>query len=169
VLEFKRRVLADRGEVATARRHEIAVDLREDWAEALRAAGFDPSLPSAWIAEGLLMYLPATAQAQLFSGIDSLASPGSRLAVEEMLPMPAEILALKRAEEQTTDEQNQWFTLIYNEQHAPAAAYFADRGWSTEATVLTGYLDRLGSPVPAEGTEARSMFDSESLVSAIKS
>ena len=42
----------------TARRQTVAIDLREDWSAALKAAGFDPSRPTAWIAEGLLMYLP---------------------------------------------------------------------------------------------------------------
>ena len=60
VLEFKRAALA--GVRPTAERREIAVDLRDDWPRALLEHGFDPSSPSAWIAEGLLIYLPATAQ-----------------------------------------------------------------------------------------------------------
>ena len=83
VLEFKHEVLAARGDAPTAERREIAVDLRDDWPQALRDSGFDPSKPSAWLAEGLLVYLPATAQHQLFAGIDSLAAPGSHVAVED--------------------------------------------------------------------------------------
>lgn len=169
VLEFKRAVLTERGEVPTARRHEIAIDLREDWQRALRAKGFDPSAPSAWLAEGLLMYLPAAAQEQLFSGIDSLACPGSRVAVEESLPMPAEVLELKRDEERARDEKNRYFSLIYNELHAPAGEYFADRDWATEVTVMAEYLESLGAPVPADAVEARAMLNSSRLVSGIKS
>jgi methyltransferase (TIGR00027 family) len=62
VLEFKRGVLARRGDEPTAIRREIAVDLRDDWPQALRRSGFDPSMPSAWLVEGLLVYLPAAAQ-----------------------------------------------------------------------------------------------------------
>ena len=62
VLEFKRDVLTRSGESPTAERREIAVDLRDDWPAALRGSGFDPSRPSAWIVEGLLVYLPAAAQ-----------------------------------------------------------------------------------------------------------
>jgi len=62
VLDFKREVLAAHGDAPTAPRKEVAVDLRNDWPQALRDNGFDPSKPSAWIAEGLLIYLPATAQ-----------------------------------------------------------------------------------------------------------
>jgi methyltransferase (TIGR00027 family) len=168
VLAFKRDVLTERGESTSAARHEIAVDLREDWPSAVRAAGFDPALPSAWLAEGLLMYLPATAQEQLFSGIDSLAAPTSRVAVEEQLPMPAELLELKRQEERAADGRNTFFTLIYNERHAPADEYFAGRGWATEATVMIEYLERLGVVVPDDAIEARSMLQSSRLVSGTK-
>ena len=46
------------------------------------AAGFDPKAPTAWLAEGLLMYLPADAQDRLFSQITELSAPGSRIAAE---------------------------------------------------------------------------------------
>ena len=48
----------------------MPVDLRQDWPKALRDAGFDPSEPTAWAAEGLLPYLPADAQDLLFERID---------------------------------------------------------------------------------------------------
>ncbi len=83
VLGFKSYVLSQRGIRPTAERREVAVDLREDWPRALRDAGFDPTRPSAWIAEGLLIYLPAVAQEQLFAGIDGLAASGSHVAVED--------------------------------------------------------------------------------------
>ena len=74
VLDFKRQALA--GAQPRAERREVRVDLREDWPAALVDAGFDPAQPSAWIAEGLLIYLPAAAQEQLFDGVDHLAAPG---------------------------------------------------------------------------------------------
>jgi methyltransferase (TIGR00027 family) len=89
VLEFKRDVLAGSGDAPTAERREIAVDLRDEWPYALLDKGFDPSTPSAWLAEGLLIYLPAAAQHHLFAGIDALSAPGSHVAVEEAVPMDA--------------------------------------------------------------------------------
>jgi len=74
VLDFKREVLAEQGAKPNAQRREVAIDLREDWPQALRDSGFDATKPSAWIAEGLLIYLPAAAEEQLFSGIDALAA-----------------------------------------------------------------------------------------------
>jgi methyltransferase (TIGR00027 family) len=82
VLEYKAATLAAHGVQPSTRRHEVPIDLRHDWPSALRAAGFDPALPTAWLAEGLLMYLPAAAQDRLFEQITALSAAGSRIAVE---------------------------------------------------------------------------------------
>lgn len=82
VLEYKAATLAEAGVEPVATRREVPIDLRQDWPAALRAAGFDPGLPTAWLAEGLLMYLPADAQDRLFEQITELSAPGSRIAAE---------------------------------------------------------------------------------------
>ena len=127
VLEFKREVLAG---MAT-RRWPSAARSRSTCATTgcrhCADQGFDPSKPSAWIAEGLLIYLPADAQQQLFSGIDALASPGSWLAVEEASPMPRQLFEARRDEERAAGHDETFFTLVYNEQVAPADAIFGTR------------------------------------------
>ena len=82
VIEFKSRTLAELGAQPTAHRRAVAIDLRDDWPAALRAAGFDPAQPSAWSAEGLLGYLPPDAQDRLLDTITELSAPGSRIATE---------------------------------------------------------------------------------------
>jgi methyltransferase (TIGR00027 family) len=136
VLEFKREVLARHGDAPTAERREVAIDLRNDWPQALRDNGFDTSKPSAWIAEGLLIYLPAAAQRQLFAGIDSLAAPGSQLALEESAPLAADAFEAKREAELAGGNDRTFFRLVYNEQHAPARDWFGSRGWLAVATPL---------------------------------
>lgn len=84
VVEFKTATLADLGAAPTAERRTVSVDLRGDWPEALRANGFDPARPAAWIAEGLLMYLPPDAQDRLLDSIAALSAPGSRLATDDI-------------------------------------------------------------------------------------
>src|SRR5438105_8891078 len=66
VLEFKSTAMTDLGAEPTAERRAVAIDLRDDWPAALRASGFDATQPTAWSAEGLLMYLPPDAQDRLF-------------------------------------------------------------------------------------------------------
>src|SRR5271167_1801491 len=82
VIEFKTSTLSKLGAEPTAERRTVAVDLRDDWATALQAAGFDPQAPAAWSAEGLLVYLPDEAQDALFDSITALSAPRSRLACE---------------------------------------------------------------------------------------
>lgn len=167
VLEFKRQALE--GREPNAQRREVAVDLRDDWPTALQANGFRADQPSAWIAEGLLIYLPGAAQHQLFTGIDALACPGSRVAVEEGRPMDNAAFKAKVAEaKMAEDAQGQWWQMVYNEQCAPAAQWFSERGWTAEATVLTDYLESVGRPVLGGGAEVTRMLDSITLVSAVK-
>ncbi|MCV6969726.1 class I SAM-dependent methyltransferase [Mycobacterium bohemicum] len=82
VVEFKTTAMANLGAEPTADRRTVSVDLRDDWPEALRRAGFDTTQPTAWSAEGLLMYLPPEAQDRLFDKITDLSAPGSKLATE---------------------------------------------------------------------------------------
>lgn len=167
VLEFKREVLARNDAQPKADRREIAIDLRDDWQGALVADGFDPTQPSAWIAEGLLIYLPANAQEQLFLGIDALSAPGSWVSVEEGAPMPAEVFAAKCAGIDGAEMAGRFFNLIYNEQIAPADRWFGERGWRATVTPLINYLRDVGRPVPTN-PDAATMIASTTLVTAVK-
>jgi len=81
VLEFKARVLGERGATPKARRTEVGADLRTDWSWRLEAAGFDTETPSAWSVEGVLPYLTDEAQNALFTRISGLSAPGARIAI----------------------------------------------------------------------------------------
>ncbi len=168
VLEFKRDVLSGSGEAPTAQRREIAVDLRENWSSPLLDSGFDPSKPSAWVVEGLLVYLPAAAQAELFTGIHDLTPTGSRVAVDDGKPFSDELYRAAREQERADGNEAQFFSLIYNEQHAPAIDWFTDHGWQGTAVTLPDYIRRIARPTPDPESDAGPMFASISLVSAIK-
>ncbi|MGE2691148.1 SAM-dependent methyltransferase [Mycolicibacterium pulveris] len=166
VLDFKREVLT--GHTPTADRREVAVDLRDAWPQALRDSGFDTAAPSAWIAEGLLIYLPADAQHQLFNGIDALAASGSHVAVEEAPPMDADAFEAKQEEERAAGAEGTFFTLVYNEQHEPAPSWFGARGWRADPTPLPDLLRQNGRRVPPPDSEAGLMTSTITLVSAVK-
>lgn len=168
VLEFKRGVLDKRGETPTAERVEVPVDLRDDWPQALRDKGFDPDQPTAFLVEGLLVYLPATAQLELFAGIDALAAPGSQVGVEDNEPMPDEAFQEVRAAEREAGGDMIYFQLIYNERVARADEWFGERGWAAVATPLGELLRRLGRPLPDAGSESESMIKSNTLISGVK-
>ncbi|MEV0751503.1 class I SAM-dependent methyltransferase [Streptosporangium sp. NPDC050280] len=85
VLAFKHHVLDDLAAVPATTRHPIAADLREDWARPLLKTGFDPAVPTAWLAEGLLLYLPSAAERRLIDTVDRLSAGGSTLGFEVKL------------------------------------------------------------------------------------
>ncbi|GLZ30672.1 putative S-adenosyl-L-methionine-dependent methyltransferase [Lentzea sp. NBRC 105346] len=79
MMDFKQKVLDQ--ERATCDRRAVSIDLRTDWPDALTEAGFDPERPTAWLAEGLLPFLPPAAEENLFDRIHELSAAGSTVAV----------------------------------------------------------------------------------------
>jgi methyltransferase (TIGR00027 family) len=82
VLAFKDEVLAAQDAVPSCERVVVPADLRDDWAGALRAAGFDPGVPAAWLAEGLLVYLSREDAEAMLTTVGELSAPGSQVAFE---------------------------------------------------------------------------------------
>jgi methyltransferase (TIGR00027 family) len=81
VLAFKQRVLA--GHTPTCERVAVPVDLSGEWREPLRQAGFDPSVPTAWLIEGLLIYLTRDQAVALLGTVNDLSAPGSQVSFEQ--------------------------------------------------------------------------------------
>jgi len=150
VLDYKAATLAEHGATPTAARHEVPIDLRQDWPTALKAAGFDPARPAAWLAEGLLMYLPADAQDRLFRQITELSAPGSRLSVE----------AVHHQDEQRRERMRERWQkmsddlgierdvdiadLTYNDEaRADAAEWLGAHGWDASGVASTEEMRRL--------------------------
>lgn len=143
VIEFKTRTLAALGAAPTADRRVVAVDLRDDWPAALRAAGFDPAQPTAWSAEGLLGYLPPEAQDRLLDTITALSAPGSRLATESAPnPEPGEEEQMRERMQTITDRWRahgfdlDMAGLVYLGDRNEAVPYLSDRGWSLHSSSI---------------------------------
>jgi methyltransferase (TIGR00027 family) len=139
VIEFKTSTLRDLGAEPSAERRTVAVDLRDDWAAALQAAGFDPQAPSAWSAEGLLVYLPEEAQDALFDNITRLSAPGSRLAFE-LVPDTA-IFADERWRSHHDRMRELGFDidfndLVYHGTRSHVIDHLARDGWQTRSRTV---------------------------------
>jgi methyltransferase (TIGR00027 family) len=63
-------------------RVEVPTDLAGDWRNDLLDAGFDRDQPTAWLAEGLLVYFDAEQADRLLRVTGDLSAPGSRIALE---------------------------------------------------------------------------------------
>jgi len=132
VIAAKTAAMAKIGAEPTARLCTVAVDLRDDWPKALHDNAFDPSKPTAWIAEGLLMYLPPEAQDRLFDNITALSAPGSRLATEYHPDAGAGIL--DRASQMSEHWSAQGLDLnmadlFYTGERASVVDYLTRHGW----------------------------------------
>jgi len=153
VIDFKTGVLDGIGAQPTAQRHTVGIDLREDWPTALRAAGFDPALPTAWVAEGLLVYLPSDAQDRLFDTITSLSAPGSTVATEYVPRImdfdPEQATALtSNAREQGLDLD--MGSLVYAGPRSHVMEYLRGIGWTVTGTPGDELFQRHDLPVPPE-------------------
>jgi methyltransferase (TIGR00027 family) len=161
VIEFKTRTLAELGAAPTADRRVVAVDLRGDWPTALRTAGFDPSQPAAWSAEGLLGYLPPEAQDRLLDTITELSARGSRLATESAPnPEPGDEEKMKERM-QTISER--WRAhgfdldmagLVYFGDRNEAVPYLSDHGWVLTSASIRELFDANGL-APLEDDDTR--------------
>ncbi|TLS44661.1 SAM-dependent methyltransferase [Streptomyces montanus] len=61
----------------------IEVDLVvDDWETELVAAGYDPGLPSTWLLEGLLYYIPERDVHRMLDRVAAHCAPGSRIAAD---------------------------------------------------------------------------------------
>ncbi|AGB21471.1 methyltransferase, putative, TIGR00027 family [Mycobacterium sp. JS623] len=131
VLEFKTRVLQDLGAEPAANHRAVPVDLRDDWPAALQDGGFDPDIPTAWIAEGLLIYLPPEAQDRLFDNITALSAPGSRLATEHMdiQGSPDEWTERLSERSRRMGSNLDLTELFYTAERNAADKYLTSKGW----------------------------------------
>ena len=162
VLDYKTSTLDAHGALPKARRVPVAVDLRGDWPAALLAAGFDPAQPTAWLAEGLLPYLPGDAQDRLFDLVTAHSAAGSRIAVEAFNLHPSQYSSEKRAlrRERTAQLRERLGldldvdTLMYiDDERADAAEWLADHGWRVDAVPSAEEMKRLGRPATEDLTE----------------
>ncbi|HEX3488055.1 MAG TPA: SAM-dependent methyltransferase [Streptosporangiaceae bacterium] len=143
VLDFKEAVLAGVGARPRCQRQTIPVDLRGDWPAALTGAGFDPAQPTAWLVEGLLIYLSSDQAARLLTEVGTLSAPDSRLALERGHAVSSLI-----SETQTTPRGARLAALWQGGLGEDNAAWLEARGWRAVrhgmAEVAAGY----GRPAP---------------------
>ena len=167
VLQYKSAKLDAAGVSPVAECREVAVDLRADWPAALAAAGFDRAQPTAWLAEGLLMYLPADAQDRLFEQITALSAAGSQVSVEAVRHHDEQRRAQMRERwrkmaddigiERTVDIAD----LTYNDpDRADVTEWLNAHGWQASGVSSADEMRRLGRwvEVPNQDEEYRNGF-----------
>ncbi|CAN5826502.1 class I SAM-dependent methyltransferase [soil metagenome] len=155
VITFKTTTMESLGANPAARLCAVAVDLRADWPAELHRNGFEASVPTAWSAEGLLMYLPPDSQDRLLDDITTLSAPGSQLATEYTPDDSASILA--RGADLNHQPNDHDFTvnastLFYPGKREPVADYLTSHDWDVCGRSRSALFEQYGRAVPV--TEA---------------
>jgi methyltransferase (TIGR00027 family) len=152
VIEFKTTTLAGLGAEPTATRRAVAIDLRQDWPAALTAAGLYTTAPTAWLAEGLLIYLPPEAQDRLFDNITALSAPGSTVATE-FVPGIIDFDSDKTSQMANTFRDHgvdiDMGSLVYTGQRNHVVDYLKGNGWDAEGVTRAELFRRNGIDAPA--------------------
>ena len=151
VIAFKSTTLEGLGAAPKVELRTVAIDLRQDWPAALREAGLDPNRPTAWIAEGLLGYLPPEAQDRLMDNITALSAKGSRLAVEAIPDRPERDTEQAREMMRKSTEkwrehgfELDWEELGFEGERKDVAAYLDGLGWWSVGTPMSQLLADFG-------------------------
>jgi methyltransferase (TIGR00027 family) len=169
VIDFKTKTLTGLGANPRADRRTVAIDLRNDWPKALLDNGFDPTQPTAWIAEGLLIYLPPEAQDLLFDRINELSAPGSRVATEHI---PDVSMFSDERSRQITDRLKKYGhdiemkDLIYHGERSHVIEYLTAHGWEVSSKKMQDAYAANGFEFPEN--ETIGFFSNLSYVSAVK-
>ena len=174
VIEFKARTLAKLDAVPTADLRVVAADLRDDWPDALRTAGFDPVQPTAWSAEGLLGYLPPEAQDCLLDTITELSAPGSRVATESRPnPRPGDEDKTKAGLNRISERWRahgfdpDMVKLRYFGERNEAAPYLTNLGWELNAiSVLNLFADNDLQPLESDDLRISDLLYVSGILSA---
>jgi methyltransferase (TIGR00027 family) len=149
VLAFKQHILDRQQAAAHCSRTAVAVDLAADWSEALRSRGLEPRAPTAWLAEGLLVYLDRSTAEHVLAVAAALSSAGSRLAVERG------DIAAQVAATTGSDRPDEASALWQGGLDGGVAEWLERRGWQTTTYDVTDVATSYGRQAPAS---ARSGF-----------
>jgi methyltransferase (TIGR00027 family) len=140
VFDYKASILGPLRATVRCERTGVAVDLRTDWSRALVDSGYHAAEPTAWLLEGLLMYLPDAAVERLLTETARLSVRGSRLGVDTL---PLGLL------------QMQGFVELYRERGCPVLfatddpfGLLARCGWRSTVHTMPEEGVRLGRPWP---------------------
>jgi methyltransferase (TIGR00027 family)/uncharacterized protein (TIGR02246 family) len=125
IFDHKEAVLARAGASPSCERHVVRADLARPWTGALLAAGFHKSTPTAFLIEGLLMYLEEGEALALLAAVGEVAAPGSWMAADVVNPEVLTSPYMSRYMNALHEAGSPWKFGIEDPE-----TFFEQRGWS---------------------------------------
>jgi methyltransferase (TIGR00027 family) len=153
LFDFKEPIIAKQVAHSEAQRRIVTVDLRDDWIVALLAASFDPSLTTAWLAEGLLVYLTEAEVARLLSMITTVSADGSALLFDDGPIVDDDLRSTLSWTSSMEDLAHLW----NDRRKVTAPERLTRQGWDVEEISTSQLAPQYGRSRPrhAEGSVAR--------------
>ncbi|MET9629517.1 SAM-dependent methyltransferase [Lentzea sp. NPDC006480] len=143
LLAFKAELIAATSLVAACTRVVVPVDLRDDWATVLSAAGFSPAQPTAWVAEGLLQYLSEPDKKRLLDTVSGLSAPGSRFAFDHMDTSADDRASVADALNRIRSMGAEFVATV-----SDPAGWLTAHGWSVAVDRVPALAVEYGRPLP---------------------
>ncbi|MEU7478965.1 SAM-dependent methyltransferase [Lentzea sp. NPDC042327] len=163
LLDFKEQALGDLGARPSCDRVVVPCDLRDDWATSLIHAGYDPRRPTAWLLEGLFMFLPPEAGERIMHWVGALSARGSTLALEHVNRAFRELPQMRAVQQRFDSMDAGWCSDVED-----PVAWLAGHGWRGTVTHQVDLAARHERPVPAI-TDPRKVGDARIwLASAVR-
>jgi methyltransferase (TIGR00027 family) len=150
VFTFKAKVLAGLGAETRFEHRLLVADLASDWDRVLLDAGFDPATPTAWVAEGLLPYLPAAVEEKLVRTVDALSAPGSHLGFEILLGQEAAQVREHSLYETTAAKTGSHLASLFDTDPRPdSVGALRAAGWAMTSSPVAEFTAHYGrGPAP---------------------
>ncbi|WP_218920634.1 SAM-dependent methyltransferase [Lentzea guizhouensis] len=163
LIEFKEDALHDERAKPTCERVVVPCDLRDDWATALIHAGFDPKRPTAWLLEGLFMFLPPDDGEWVLHWVSALSARGSTLALEHVNRAFRELPQMRAVQQRFDTMDAGWRSDVED-----PVAWLGGHGWQAGVTHPVDLAASHERPVPAI-TDPRKVGDARIwLASAVR-
>lgn len=142
LFDFKEPVLAAHGARPSCTRRVVAADLRGNWEQVLREQGFRADLPTAWVDEGVLGYVPRAAAYAVADAVTRLSARGSRFALGrfQLAAAAPQYSALRELVGETSGEPP------VNGLGPDGESWFATHGWRTAFRTWDDLVAPYGRP-----------------------
>lgn len=150
LFDFKEPVLAAHRAHPVCTRRTVAADLRGDWGRILLDRGFRADLPTAWVDEGVLGYIPRAAAYAVAETVTRLSAPGSRFGIGRFQVDAAapQYRALRELVREAPGEPP------VNGLGPDGESWFAENGWTTTFRAWDDLVAPYGRPGALGGDPA---------------
>ncbi|MUM18052.1 SAM-dependent methyltransferase [Mycobacterium sp. CBMA271] len=154
LLSFKQAVVDDIGSEPHADRRPVGTFLSGPWQSDLTTAGFDPDLPTAWLAEALVSHLPGRSHDALFERVIEMSALGSIIATDTdgIAPSGHPWADVRDALAPNMFQAEELSHAQASDDRTPSGEWLSGHGWLTQTTTGRELADHYGQALDDEMT-----------------